>query len=38
MINDLYAQFIGRLETDLKVEVDQAALAQALGNNPNQQQ
>jgi peptidyl-prolyl cis-trans isomerase D len=38
MINDLYAQFVGRLETDLKVEVDQAALAQALGNNPNQQQ
>jgi len=38
MINDLYAQFVGRLETDLKVEVDQAALTQALGNNPNQQQ
>jgi peptidyl-prolyl cis-trans isomerase D len=38
MINDLYAQFIGRLETDLKVEVDAAALAQALGSNPNQPQ
>jgi peptidyl-prolyl cis-trans isomerase D len=38
MINDLYAQFIGRLETDLKVDVDPSALAQALGNNPNQPQ
>ena len=38
MVNDLYAQFIGRVETDLNVSVDQAALAQALGRNPNQQQ
>jgi peptidyl-prolyl cis-trans isomerase D len=37
MVNDLYSQFMGRLESDLKVEVDQAALAQALGTNPNQQ-
>ena len=38
MINDLYAQFIGRIETDLKVDINPAALSQALGNNPNQPQ
>jgi peptidyl-prolyl cis-trans isomerase D len=38
MVNDLYQQFMGRLESDLKVEVDQAALAQALGTSPNQPQ
>ena len=38
MVNDLYAQFMGRLQSDLKVELDPAALAQALGNSPNQQQ
>jgi peptidyl-prolyl cis-trans isomerase D len=37
MAGDLYQQFMGRLESDLKVDVDQAALAQALGTNPNQQ-
>src|SRR5262249_35734525 len=38
IFNDLYSQFIGRVESDLKVEVDQGALAQALGTNTNQQQ
>ena len=38
MINDLYAQFMGRVESDLKVEIDQAALAQALGAKTDQQQ
>jgi peptidyl-prolyl cis-trans isomerase D len=35
MVNDLYAQFMQRVETDLSVTYDDAALAQALGNNPN---
>jgi peptidyl-prolyl cis-trans isomerase D len=38
MANDLYQQFMGRLESDLEVKVDQAALAQALGTSPNQPQ
>jgi len=38
MINDLYAQFMGSVESDLKVEIDQAALAQALGAKTDQQQ
>src|SRR5262249_21265687 len=38
MVNDLYSQFMERLESDLKVDVDQGALAQTLGNSPNQQQ
>jgi peptidyl-prolyl cis-trans isomerase D len=38
MINDLYSQFMGRVEADLKVEIDQAALAQALGAKSDQQQ
>jgi peptidyl-prolyl cis-trans isomerase D len=32
--NDLYSQFIGQIESDLKVSIDQAALAQALGGGP----
>ncbi len=38
MVNDLYSQFLARIESDLKVEVDPDALAQALGTNPNQPQ
>jgi len=38
MVNDLYAQFMRRVETDLSVTYDDAALAQALGSSPNQQQ
>ncbi len=38
MVNDLYAQFMQRVEADLSVTYDDAALAQALGNNPNPQQ
>jgi peptidyl-prolyl cis-trans isomerase D len=38
MVNDLYSQFMQRVESDLAVTYDDAALAQALGSNPNQQQ
>jgi peptidyl-prolyl cis-trans isomerase D len=38
MVNDLYSQFMRRVESDLSVTYDDAALAQALGNNPNPQQ
>ena len=38
MVNDLYAQFMRRVETDLSVTYDDAALAQALGNKSDQQQ
>jgi len=38
MFNDLYSQFLSRVEADLKVEVDQAALAQALGTSQSQNQ
>ncbi len=38
MVNDLYAQFMQRVEKDLAVTYDDAALAQALGNNPQPQQ
>jgi peptidyl-prolyl cis-trans isomerase D len=37
MVNDLYSQFMGRVESDLKVTVDESALNQALGSNQNQQ-
>jgi hypothetical protein len=38
MVNDLYSQFMQRVEKNLAVTYDDAALAQALGNNPNPQQ
>lgn len=38
MVNDLYAQFMRRVESDLAVTYDDAALAQALGSKPDQQQ
>jgi hypothetical protein len=38
MVNDLYAQFMRRVENDLAVTYDDAALAQALGTSTNQQQ
>jgi peptidyl-prolyl cis-trans isomerase D len=38
MVNDLYAQFMQRVEKDLAVTYDNAALAQALGNKSDQQQ
>jgi peptidyl-prolyl cis-trans isomerase D len=38
MVNDLYAQFLRRVETDLSVTYDNAALAQALGAKTDQPQ
>jgi peptidyl-prolyl cis-trans isomerase D len=38
MVNDLYAQFMQRVEADLAVTYDDAALAQALGAKTDQQQ
>jgi peptidyl-prolyl cis-trans isomerase D len=38
MVNDLYSQFMQRVEKNLAVTYDDAALAQALGSNPNPQQ
>ena len=38
MINDIYSQFLQQVEKDLAVTYDNAALAQALGTNTNQQQ
>jgi peptidyl-prolyl cis-trans isomerase D len=35
MANDLYSQFLARLESDLGVTVNAGALVQALGANPN---
>ena len=34
--NDIYAQFIGRIEDNVGVKVDQNELNQALGSNPQQ--
>jgi peptidyl-prolyl cis-trans isomerase D len=38
LVNDLYAQFMQRVETDLAVTYDNAALAQALGAKTDQPQ
>ena len=38
MANDFYSQFMRQVENDLSVSTDAAALTQALGENPNQQQ
>jgi hypothetical protein len=32
--NDIYAQFIGRIEDNIGVKLDQNELNQALGSNP----
>jgi peptidyl-prolyl cis-trans isomerase D len=32
--NDIFSQFVGKIEDDLNVKVDQAELNQALGSNP----
>jgi peptidyl-prolyl cis-trans isomerase D len=34
VVNDIYSQFMGRIEDDLKVTVDQQQLLQALGASP----
>ena len=34
MANDLYSQYVARVETDLGVSVNQGALSQALGAAP----
>jgi peptidyl-prolyl cis-trans isomerase D len=36
LTNDVFSQFIGRVETDLKVSVDQGQLTQALGSSSPQ--
>jgi peptidyl-prolyl cis-trans isomerase D len=38
LTNDIFAQFIAKIESDLKVSIDQAQLTQALGGNSPQQQ
>jgi hypothetical protein len=38
MVNDLYSQFMRRVENDLAVTYDDAALAQALGSKTEQPQ
>ena len=36
LTNDIFAQFIGQIETDLKVSIDQDQLKQALGSGTQQ--